>query len=303
MAGSLKQSQAVSRLAGHLYGFLPGTPHPFADQSISFAGVARDLGLGKYWSGGSKQPAITQLLRLTLEQQPARFCDLILQAVIRGMAYRESKGGPITREEIDELNGLVAEVGFKIPDLHDPEFLKSLPRNEPPPEEHEGVSAETLHALREHFGTVLALAPGPRGYEFERFLNALFEAHGLAPRGSFRLVGEQIDGSFQLGQDTYLVEATWRDQRVGAEELGTLAEKVRGKAEWSRGLHISYSSYTTEGLAAFAVGKRTNIICMDGLDLHEVLNRGLNLEDVIGRKARRAAETNHAYVAVRELLP
>jgi hypothetical protein len=37
-----------------------------------------------------------------------------------------------------------------------------------------------------------------RGFEFERFLKDLFEAHNLAPRSSFRLLGEQIDGSLQL---------------------------------------------------------------------------------------------------------
>ena len=35
-----------------------------------------------------------------------------------------------------------------------------------------------------------------RGYLLEQFLNDLFEFEGLDPRGSFRIVGEQIDGSF-----------------------------------------------------------------------------------------------------------
>jgi hypothetical protein len=290
-------------LAGHLYDFVPGTANPFADPAISFAGIAADLGLGRNWSGGSKRAAITQLLRQTLEQQPGRFCDLILQVVTRGIAYRDGKGRPITREEIDELNGLVAEVGFKIPELHDRDFLKDLARARPTEEEHSGVSPRTQQTLLEHLRKVMSLSPQARGYEFEKFLNALFDAYGLAPRGAFRLVGEQIDGSFQIGQDTYLVEATWRGQKVGAEELGTLAEKVRGKAQWSRGLHISYSSYTKDGLTAFSMGKPTNLICADGLDLHELLQRGLDLGEVVGQKARSAAETNRAFVPVRELFP
>ena len=42
--------------------------------------------------------------------------------------------------------------------------------------------------------------PQKRGFEFERFLNAMFAAYGLSPRSSFRLVGEQIDGSFTTGE-------------------------------------------------------------------------------------------------------
>ena len=40
---------------------------------------------------------------------------------------------------------------------------------------------------------------------------------------------------------------------------------------------------------------------MDGLDLHEVLSRRLDLAEVIGLKVRRAAETGVAFVPVREL--
>lgn len=38
-----------------------------------------------------------------------------------------------------------------------------------------------------------------RGYQFERYLNRLFKDCALEPRESFRIKGEQIDGSFVLG--------------------------------------------------------------------------------------------------------
>jgi hypothetical protein len=40
---------------------------------------------------------------------------------------------------------------------------------------------------------------------------------------------------------------------------------------------------------------------MEGLDLYEVMNRGLSLPDVLTAKARRAAETNQCFVPVRLL--
>jgi hypothetical protein len=48
-------------------------------------------------------------------------------------------------------------------------------------------------------------------------------------------------------------------------------------------------------LAAPDRGRQTNIICVDGLDLYEVLSRRVSLVEVIEEKARRAAETNRAY--------
>lgn len=47
------------------------------------------------------------------------------------------------------------------------------------------------------------------------------------------------------------------------------------KAAWTRGLFIIHSSFTKDGLHAFGRGKRA--VCMDGLDLHEALERRLPL--------------------------
>lgn len=69
MSLSLSETQAIQRIANHLYSFLPGQPHPFANQRISFAGIAYKLGLKDSWMGGSKLPAITSLLENTLEKK------------------------------------------------------------------------------------------------------------------------------------------------------------------------------------------------------------------------------------------
>jgi hypothetical protein len=62
-----------------------------------------------------------------------------------------------------------------------------------------------------------------------------------------------------------------------------------------------HSGFTQDGLEAFNRGSQTNIICVDGLDLYEVLSRRVSLIEVLEEKARRAAETNRAYVPVRDL--
>jgi hypothetical protein len=62
-----------------------------------------------------------------------------------------------------------------------------------------------------------------------------------------------------------------------------------------------HSGFTQDGLEAFNRGSQTNIICVDGLDLYEVLSRRVLLIEVLEEKARRAAETNRAYVPVRDL--
>jgi hypothetical protein len=146
-----------------------------------------------------------------------------------------------------------------------------------------------------------ALAPQARGYAFEVFLKDLFDAYGLAAQEPFRLRGEQIDGSFQFGHETYLIEAKWQGQPMGAAELHTFHGKIEQKAAWTRGLFVSNSGFTEEGLVAFGRGKR--VVCMDGYDLYETLNREIPFNNVLERKIRRAAETGSPFARVRDLFP
>tara|TARA_Y100001001_G_C7990129_1_gene302642 strand:- start:938 stop:1798 length:861 start_codon:yes stop_codon:yes gene_type:complete len=143
------------------------------------------------------------------------------------------------------------------------------------------------------------LAPQNRGFAFERFLKDLFDAYGLSARSSFRLIGEQIDGSFVLNKETYLLEAKWQNAPTGAADLHTFEGKLSQKASWSRGLFLSNSGFSSDGLQAFGKGKR--IVCMDGFDLSEMLRRRLSVVDVLEAKVRRAAETGRPFIPVREL--
>ncbi len=139
-----------------------------------------------------------------------------------------------------------------------------------------------------------------RGYAFETFLRDLFDASGLEARQAFRLVGEQIDGSIANGSDIYLIEAKWQDGRIGAGPLHVLQGKLGQKAAWARGLFISYSGFTEDGLEAF--GRANRVLCMDGLDIHESLERELPIKSIIDAKVRRAAETGLPFVRVRDLI-
>jgi predicted protein tyrosine phosphatase len=141
--------------------------------------------------------------------------------------------------------------------------------------------------------------PQSRGFGYERFLKDVFDVNGLAARSSFRLVGEQIDGSFELSGETYLLEAKWQALPVGASDLRAFNGKVEEKAAWSRGLFVSESGFSEDGLVAFGRGKR--VVCMDGLDIYEMLQKGFLFVDVMSRKVRHAAETGSPFVRVRDL--
>jgi hypothetical protein len=298
MAVSLRESQNIDELAGVLYEMLPGSGNP----RLSFPTVAQGLGLARYWTGGSKRPAIVTLLTATFERERQRFCPLIEGIVRQSISWRAGRGAPLTRDEIEEINRILLRFDYKIPGLHDPDFLASLERRKRAAEGDAPLTDPArLARLKGDLVAVSSLQARPRDFAFEKFLNELFSCHGLAPRESFRLTGEQIDGSFQHDGHTYLLEAKWQNNKVSRAGLALLNETVTSKATWSRGLFVSYSGFSPDGLAAFESGRPTALIAMDGLDLYEVLDRGLALSEVLCTKARRAAETNRCFVPVRLL--
>ena len=134
----------------------------------------------------------------------------------------------------------------------------------------------------------------PRGYAFEAFLIKLFNRFGLEARDPFRLRGEQIDGSFVLGHEIYLLEGKRQNVPSAIDRLHTFHGKVEQKAAWTDG-------FSEDGLHAFGRGKR--VIRMDGLDIYEMLSRELPLAHVLEKKVRRAAETGSAFVRLRDLFP
>lgn len=301
MALSLPQKMAVADLAKVLYDFLPGS----GNSNTSFPLAVGKVGLRDAWPqiGVSKGPGIVQMLTWTLENKRGHLSALMEEIVAQSITYR--RHNPLTREEVDEVNRHLLRLQIKIPNLHDPAFLDGLPRRATakaaaaPAATESTVSPQEFERLKIALLALAALEPQARGFAFEKFLTDLFGVFGLAPRNSFRNTGEQIDGSFTLHHETYLVEARWRERLADAAALHAFAGKVTGKASWSRGLFISEAGFTPEGLVAFGTGKP--VICMDGLDLHDTLERRLALDKVLAAKARRAAETGKLFVQVRDI--
>ncbi|ATY34823.1 restriction endonuclease [Sphingomonas psychrotolerans] len=156
--------------------------------------------------------------------------------------------------------------------------------------------------LRDELNTLWDLDAHPRGYAFEKYLKRLFDTFYLNARAPFTLVGEQIDGSFQLGHETYLLEAKWQKEPIGVLELHGFHGKVEQKASWARGLFVSFGGFTDVGLQAFGQAAK-RVICMEGRDIYEALDRNIPIDTVLERKVRHAAETGLPFAPLHQLFP
>jgi hypothetical protein len=139
------------------------------------------------------------------------------------------------------------------------------------------------------------------GLRLEGLLTSLFTLFGLDPNGPFRVTGEQIDGSFDLDREVYLIEAKWTAEPVNEAALLVLRGKVEGKSQFTRGLFLSINGYTPEAVVAITGGKSPNFVMMDGVHLFRVLDGGIHLNVLLRRLVRHLAETGAPYLPVANL--
>lgn len=315
---SLKESRACTEMAEVLYDFLPGSGSRAWKSHVSFQTVSEKVGVGGFWQQGSKEPAIATLLERTLEHRRHLFEPLVLEIVKAGLKYRQKNRQAITGEEIRNLNGLILEVGFKFPTLWDPAFLDSLKADGASRAAklvEQELSAERIKVdqrsqmqekrgeLRKRFYALASQEDRQAaGIAFEKVLNELFGLFHLAPREPFRVTGEQIDGSFELDNEVYLLEAKWEASRLSEAPLMVFREKVYGKSSITRGLFIALNGCTTQALDAITRGKQPNFFLMDGYDLTMVLEGTLELDTLLKAKIRHLAEEGEVSFSARELL-
>ncbi|SER54403.1 restriction endonuclease [Salipaludibacillus aurantiacus] len=140
-----------------------------------------------------------------------------------------------------------------------------------------------------------------RGYTFEKYLYDFFKSNQLSPRESFKLIGEQIDGSFSFKNEIYLLEAKWTKKLVDKGELVKFNEKVSSKSRFTRGFFISFSGYSEEALATFNSGRSVNIVLMTVQELVISLEREIDFNIVLEKKIRALAEEGKFYKNIIEL--
>ena len=224
---NLMEEQSVEDLADLLYNFLPGS----GNSRTAFPLAAATVQCEDLWVAGSKRPAIVQLLSAALGQRRHKFGPLILAIVRQSMTWRRGRGEPLARDEVARLNEILLRLSIKIPELNEQGFLDSLHRPHARREDSARPNDtrptdEVAKGLSQRLVGLYEYPPQRRGYEYERFLTELFDAYGLTPRSPFKLVGEQIDGSFKLHGETYLVEAKWHAGKTGQSDLLAFAGKV-----------------------------------------------------------------------------
>lgn len=158
--------------------------------------------------------------------------------------------------------------------------------------------SKKLEELKTRFFEIAVLNDAQkRGHLLEKFLNDLFNFFDLDAKNSFKITGEQIDGSFTFDNTDYLLEAKWQKKQINAQELYGFAGKIQGKLKNTLGLYISLEGYSPESTKTDNPSVKA-IILMDGLDLMQILEGRIKLTDMLYIKRRHAAQTGEIYYRI-----
>lgn len=166
-----------------------------------------------------------------------------------------------------------------------------------------GERQQGLETLNQEFRRLCSMPTDPqskqrRGFEFQELLRGLFRSHDLDPRGSFAQAGEQTDGSISLDGTIVLVEARWTDAPTAPKDVRDFQGKVQTKLDNTLGLMLSMSGFTDDAVNEASKLGRMVVVLMDGMDLAQVFEGMVDLNELLRRKFRHAAEQGRALYRV-----
>lgn len=133
-----------------------------------------------------------------------------------------------------------------------------------------------------------------RGYEFEKYLNKLFDVFGLDPHASYRTETDQIDGSFILNGNTILLEAKYRAAQLSKNDLILFENKVSRKSQFARGLFVSLSDFD-ENVVNYFKDRSSRIIALSVPEIYMMCSQEKDLKNVLTRKFRYLDEYGIIY--------
>jgi hypothetical protein len=161
---------------------------------------------------------------------------------------------------------------------------------------------QVLGQLKEEFFRLAADSDRNKaGLALEKLLNRLFDAFTLRPRQPFRVVGEQIDGSFELDGQIYLLESKWEKHPLPEADLLVFRGKIEGKSTFTRGVFIALNDISAPAREAITRGKAPSFFVMKGHDLMMILSEAISLTDFLRKRVRLLAEEGCVCVPFPEL--
>ncbi len=162
--------------------------------------------------------------------------------------------------------------------------------------------SSALAQLKDEFFQLTAASDRNKaGLALEGLLNRLFVLFELQPRQPFRIVGEQIDGSFVLDGHVYLLESKWEKDPLPEADMLVFRGKIEAKSTFTRGVLIALNDVSTQARYAITQGKAPSFFVMNGHDLMMILSEAMTLTQFLRLRVRLLADEGRMFAPFSEL--
>jgi hypothetical protein len=177
----------------------------------------------------------------------------------------------------------------------------SAVQNREQPSDHL-IRSKELAQLKESFYRLAVESDRNKaGLALEQLLNRLFTIFQLQPRLPFRVIGEQIDGSFELDGEIYLLESKWEKHPLPEADLLVFRGKIEGKSAFTRGIFLALNDISLPARDAITRGKSPLFFVVNGHDLMMILSEAITLTDFLRKRFRLLAEEGRVCLPFSEL--
>jgi hypothetical protein len=246
------------------------------------------------YESGSKANRLRKLWQVEENAVVAKLMGDMLDSVFP-VGVRKSASDTTLEAECRQIVGRLSQ------DSH-----ATVARDNPPQHQNQASQqqfSQALAQLKEEFCRLTAASDRNKaGLALEGLLNRLFALFGLQPRQPFRIVGEQIDGSFVLDGHVYLLESKWERDPLPESDLLVFRGKIEAKSTFTRGVLIALNDVSTQARYAITQGKAPSFFVMNGHDLMMILSEAISLTEFLRRRVRLLAEEGRMCAPFSELV-
>lgn len=296
---SVEQIAAINRLANVL--------GPLVTNAV-IKDMAEQLGLLRSMTGSNKEAKIASLLAPLLDDTDNRKIGAALIGRLTMAAHGRAvrKQVEMTEEDADAIVSEMRRLRLPAADLAQKGWrtgLKSSPV--PTPVSDLGKRGEVSNSIRPivHERALLHVRslvdpttnPQSRGRQLEYVLLGVLQEEKLGPEHRLVIPGEEMDLSFVLDGQHYLVECKWEHGPIGLPPLELFSTKVRRKAEGTFGVVLSMSGYVSDINDRASRGERLNCVGLSHQHLMAVLEGRATWSETV-RRARRSASDKSRFL-------
>lgn len=248
--------------------------------------------------GRQSKREMASVIVKSLFKEQSRYFDALLQLILAiddikdpGWLKKLPDGAELYAAAMESLKTFHAHVAPYKKMKSEAEQVKDRHDRERARNERRQVHVQGISDLRELFHSISKFDPQKRGYELEKLLTMTFRFFEIDARGSFRVLGEQIDGAFTLEGTEFLLEAKWQEKPIGLADIYEFTGKVDGKLDNTLGLFVSMGGFQPTAIEKLNGKGRSRVILMDGVDLAAIYGDNIGLPTLLARKKQHAAQT------------